>query len=427
VDRSVLSIGLVTLACSNAPPPNDQDVASTTMSVVATGAKCDGVTDDTAAIERAIAALPSGGTLSLPEGGHCLVSGSGSALITLTKAISIVGAGMEGAGASCLVAKAGTPKTTDFIQVAPNDVRFRGIAFRDLCLTIQSGTGGQIGIHLITNGNNASTIGDLTIDHVYINSAVTTGSGPGIYSVLIDNAATNTTGGTFNAVISNNFLPHGIGMNNAGDSIRILNNFIRLENDLPSPLGIVGSLMSGAGGLEISGNNMIVTAGCIELVGGGYETKISENECEQDNDNTEGNGAIIDILAGEGTTIVDNVIDNIPGTKIKMLVHVGAADGTVIDNNYLGSNTAAIWIESSATQTYIGPSNRYFTQWYWSNLSTSTVFDDPVAGVAAQYLPPTAGNGSRIFVIDGAPGTYPCTGGGSGATGFRENGAWRCI
>lgn len=61
-----------------------------------------------------------------------------------------------------------------------------------------------------------------------------------------------------------------------------------------------------------------------------------------------------------------------------------------------------------------------------SNASTTTVLDCAQGDTFAN-LPTVAANGSRFFVSDGTPASSPLTGGGTGTTAFRQNGAWKGI
>ena len=56
---------------------------------LAFGAKCDGATNDTAALQQAINATPTGGALYFPQGNFCLVT----ATLTISKAIKLYGSG----------------------------------------------------------------------------------------------------------------------------------------------------------------------------------------------------------------------------------------------------------------------------------------------------------------------------------------------
>ena len=62
----------------------------------------------------------------------------------------------------------------------------------------------------------------------------------------------------------------------------------------------------------------------------------------------------------------------------------------------------------------------------YANASTTARIDDMI-GMASASLPSAAAAGSRIFVTDGTPGSSSCAGSGTGSTGFRQNGAWKCF
>lgn len=59
------------------------------------------------------------------------------------------------------------------------------------------------------------------------------------------------------------------------------------------------------------------------------------------------------------------------------------------------------------------------------NAPSMTIADQ--SGVTFANLPATAADGSQIFITNGTAASSPCTGTGTGATAFRQAGAWRCF
>lgn len=144
------------------------------------GAAIDGSTDDTTPLNNAIAALPSGGTVYVPEGTLCV-----SSAIKLTAGITIQGAGM---GATTIKMLAAGAAADTFITNIPGSQGGAGgqtnrVAIRDLKIDCSNVTGGTAGagnaIHFY--GANQSFI-----ERVWIVSAPNWG-------ILIDSDSTNTS------------------------------------------------------------------------------------------------------------------------------------------------------------------------------------------------------------------------------------------
>lgn len=108
-----------------------------------------------------------------------------------------------------------------------------------------------------------------------------------------------------------------------------------------------------------------------------------------------------DVSTSSNFTIANNTFENIDGV----------------------ASTAYV-IRSTAANGTVRPGSVSTTSSTLTNLSTTTLIDDQ-RGMAFASLPTVAKDGSRIFVTDGTAGN-PCTGSGTGATAFRQNGAWVC-
>lgn len=98
--RSAL-VAMLGLACAEAHTPGPAETASVTLSVKDFGARGDGQSLDTAAIQRAVDALPAGGVLRFPPGTYRIEADQGIALkddvrLELGQAV-IVGANVDGA------------------------------------------------------------------------------------------------------------------------------------------------------------------------------------------------------------------------------------------------------------------------------------------------------------------------------------------
>lgn len=116
--------------------------------------KCDGTTDDTAAFNAAIAAVPAGATLYLPSGTTTLIS---SPLLVHRGGITLTSDGLWPAAIQATVAN------IDLIEVGDNTTQYNAIGISNLALYPKSGTVGSSGYAI-----NAQFCSFVNIDHVYI-------------------------------------------------------------------------------------------------------------------------------------------------------------------------------------------------------------------------------------------------------------------
>lgn len=114
-------------------------------------------------------------------------------------------------------------------------------------------------------------------------------------------------------------------------------------------------------------------------------------------------GIGVNIAAASNFSVVGNTITAAGAATAGVNIAAAAANGLVANNQYSSGFTAKL-----------------------ANLSTTTILDE-AQGFAFASLPAAAANGSRIFITDGAPASTPCTGGSTGSTAFRQNGAWKCF
>lgn len=138
---------------------------------------------------------------------------------------------------------------------------------------------------------------------------------------------------------------------------------------------------------------------------------------------------------GAGGTWLNDV--SITG-NVCLLNNTSGAAGFAIDstNNFnisgnvvqsQNSNSQKVAIGTAATNGYINaPSGvgPFVASTYGA--SATNIVHDPY-GLVLSAMPSTIGNGSQIFVTDGAPASSPCTGTSTGSMAFRQNGAWKCF
>lgn len=379
--------------------------------VRAYGAKCDGATDDTAAIQAAINATPSGGMLELPVG-SCLVSGSGSQIFTIVNPINIVGQGASNTAftpymyGSSIELASSVPTTRDVFHVVgvTNNVR-RGYSFRDFNVIPQSGTVGQHIFNFDSSAGTTTGFAEVVIDRIYMAQNASAGG----YSIYVNNGNGNNNGaggtggsgsangGLFNFTVENSYLGGGIDFIYAGDSLRVLNNLISTAN-----AAVVLNQVAGAGNFVMSGNNVVATAGSV-LVSQAVAPVIENNEFEQEYTNTEANNAMIDLTGSLGNIssakVVNNQVQANTGTGNPTLIRVATATGTVIDGNRIAtpSTYVPVIITAAASNTVIGELNTFLaggTNWSDSGSNTTlplrTIVHATTTGIGIRTSSPWA-------------------------------------
>jgi hypothetical protein len=324
------------------------------LNVMEYGAIGDGSTDDTAAIQAAIDACPSGGTVYFPTGTY-KVLGSGSQALLLgasNKTIYLVGDGF----ASWIKPDAAFPNTRDIIRIATTaGTRGWGISK----LQIGSAGLGKNGIHIdTTDSGHNSYCYNMVIEECLIAKPDPVG-----YSICHESNALNTTGGLFYSTISKNNV-NSIHLAYTGDGITINDNVCTGVNT-----AIYVSQITGAGGLSIL-NNVLANSGGLITIDSGIAPKIIGNTvaCEGFAAYTQTNGAMIDLNGGVATIkrpfVSGNQIQAVSGiTGVTSAIRVANADAAVINDNWISifSSTKHVITTASAVDAFIGMGNRYLT------------------------------------------------------------------
>ena len=305
-------------------------------------------TANVTAIQAAMDAVPTGGTLLISE--SYPVDGSGSPapteLFLRTEAIQIRGQGL-GSG---LVVAAAVGASTDIFRFAPEDAGEVYLwAVSDLNITVASGTPGRHAFNLDTEIAGTFFQG-LTIERVRVTT---------IGGRAIQTTNTNLNGGVFNAVISHNIFSRGISLIDGGDSIHILHNVIS-----GTDTGINAVLVADAGNLVIAFNNLSSDKGMI-TIGRADGIIIAYNEIEQQNTNTQSNNAMVDLAGGTAricsVNVVGNIIQSLASTGDPDILRVGLVDDLFIDGNRFSAIPpgSSILITANAINTRIGAGNEF--------------------------------------------------------------------
>ena len=290
------------------------------------GAKGDGVTDDTAAINACIDAAEAVGDKVILEEGDYLVSG---ACLEITKGIHFRGEGFR----SRILVDPSVDAVTDIISLNPvtavDDVN-KNFHLHDFRIDPVSGTPGRHGISIdITNRALAdSAIKDVRIDQL------------GSEAIATLPNATPLSDGFFTSVIENCVLYGGIRLDKAGDSLRILRNTLTGEGvgvyvDLWCNNPLVDCFDGGPHGLEIIGNNITTKNGALDCRNA-HMGIFENNIVEPSPGGTFHNSASISIdgipsKPIQSFTISKNYLSTQAGNDV---IYFGYADQCLVTNNY---------------------------------------------------------------------------------------------
>lgn len=295
------------------------------------GATGDQVTDDTAAIQDALDTVPSGGLLYFPTGFYSLL-GSGSACLTRTTPINIVGDGHQ---ASVLFFNASVPNTRDGL-VMTMGANAQGIHIRDIGFSA-----GNLGRHVLKIDAGASQLlHQVHIEDVYISKS---NAGRSIY--LVNNIAYST--------IERCNLD-SILLEDTGDGFTIRENVIGGSGNAC----IQASFTAGAGGFCVIGNVIAGTGAHIIIEDGGHAPVIAFNEFETPVSVANTYGFLVDIgsasavggarLEGNGYSVLASTSNPIP-----IRVRTGALNTQIKEAKILNQTGAHIQVDSGALDTAI--------------------------------------------------------------------------
>ncbi len=316
------------------------------------GARFDGTTDDTAALQRALdEAGRSGRTLFLPAG-RALISDPDrdGACLRLTRAVTVTG---EGALRSCLVPARGLPPATAALAIVPDP----GFAADHLTLTgfaIASPEDGRRGggpAILATTGRGTGPLPKLTIRDLFVGL----GAGPAI--LHRNDAGAQPTGGLYGATIENCQLRGSIRLEGSGDSNRIMGCIISGPG-----VGVFAHLIAGAALLAVVDCNITADDGGLDVAGDAIaiERTIVEHSAPGP-----AGGALIRVGAAgrrsRGCRVMHCVVSAFGQSRASHLVRATGTDGLSLAGNLFLSGQAgrqAIALAPDCRETLIGPNGR---------------------------------------------------------------------
>lgn len=316
------------------------------------GARFDGTTDDTAALQRALdQAGATGRTLFLPAGRALVSDGDGDgACLRLTRAISIVG---EGALRSNLVPARGLGAGVSALAIAP-DARFAAdhltLAGFAIANPDDGRRGGGAGVALTTR-RGTGACPKLTIRDLFVGL----GAGPAI--LHRNDQAAHANGGLFGATIENCQLRGSIRLEGSGDSNRIIGCIIAGPG-----VGVFAHLVEGAALLSVIDCNITSDEGGLDVAGDAIaiERSIVEHSAPGP-----AGGALIRIGAAgrrsRGCRVAHCVVSAFGQSRAASLVRATGTDGLSLEGNMFLSGQAgrqAIRLDADARGTRVGPNGR---------------------------------------------------------------------
>lgn len=307
------------------------------INVKAYGATGDGVTDDTAAIRAAIAAIElTGGILFFSPGTYRVTETTESEIFLCTKSIIWQGCGFR----SRIVPLSTIGASTDVIRYAPDSDQHAFFAIRDLMIWPQSSSAGRhvLNLDITTSGRQ---IQRLHIERCWFDPM------GGKALVVTNPSAWNAS--VYDCTVADCLIYNGLQFNNAGDNILVHHNKFWGKN-----AAVEADLVSGAGHLQIIGNASLA-AGGLAWVKAGNQPIVEWNNAEVTDawDGGSPNKAIVDIAGASGARIAKAIVRSnhlgfVEDATEGDCVRIGYADEAVVDDNTLNTLASYVGIRISA-------------------------------------------------------------------------------
>ncbi len=350
------------------------------------GARGDGVTDDTAALQNAgNAAITAGVPLYIPftANGYRVTATTSSWCLNFTSPLQIIGA----PGYAIIIPATSVSDNTNIIQFVGNGNTYQR-AIVDGLMIANPNANTRHGNHALTYSTTSSN--QLFLRPIIRNNYFQSPNGSG-FSVYVNNStAANSNGGFAYGRFVHNYIGSGVSLNGAGDSIVFegVNTFSGSSiNDC-----IYANLVTGAGDLQIRGNNFGSNSRLVHI-DSAVTFNIIDNEMEHNN--TGQTNPLIDLTGATtplgGGTVVNNEITVLTGTGgTPTPISVGIADGVQIDFNRIATatNFAHINLTANSSNTVLGGGNKFSGGGTLTDSSPSTIY--PRSKVFLGHTPSTS-------------------------------------
>ena len=293
-----------------------------------------GLSDETAALQAAIDGTPSGGTLILPAG-LCMVLGSGTTALLVTKPISIIGNGWS-SGIFPSIA-GGFPNTRNILSVIPTSPS-NGFVFRDFQI---AAFGAGKHAMLFDSGNTS------VVYNIYIQRMLITATDAGCSIFGAESVNSPSSGGTFAYSSIQDCNLDSAQFNTCGDGLTIARNVLTGAERTC----IIADQVVGAGNLVIRDNTMASNFGFC-TVRQSSSLIYADNEMEIQGALSQTNGALVDLAGDVGQILNANIKGNIfstsTGSGITRQLRLNNCVGAKISHNtFLAKGEEHITINSN--------------------------------------------------------------------------------
>ncbi|MBY5865982.1 glycosyl hydrolase family 28-related protein [Rhizobium leguminosarum] len=270
------------------------------------GAKGDGVTDDTTALNLALdKAFSLGRPLYIPKGVYVLSQVGSTGRCLLNKGVSMVG---DGAVRTIFTFAPSVPNTVDMMLFAPiggaDFVTIERTGWWPGYPNFQSTIKGKRCIHFLWTGSASVSSSKLKVQHNYFFPSSD-------YSIETECNSIIIQGSPSNAQFSDNHFWGGVKLSNIGDSNVFARNVLRSPVSLRPGFNVfVIDAAGGSAGHNVFRDNNIDCYGGAIWILNGREYIIDGNNIEQSTGGGSSSAAVVDIDGTSGTVISAKVTNN---------------------------------------------------------------------------------------------------------------------
>lgn len=333
------------------------------MSVKDFGAKGDGVTDDTSAINASFqAAYAAKHALFFPAGTYMVSDTTAAGYALLNPGVSMFG---DGHNNTVIAPLSSMPVGSDFMKISPPAGAVLDFMYLRDFLIFPGASGTKYGQRaIIVSTQLTSNAGGIKFSGVYC--------APGnAVSMEWDNDSTaNPQGCPSNSTFENCAFWEGTKFVQAGDSIRFRDCVLRSTAG-SGRIGVNFTAVNGAGGtsacLDIENCNGDCDGGFVTIFSG-FKPRIANNNIEQSAGAGSPSGSVVDIDGGSvacnGAEVVGNAIGIFGTATVNSAIRINKASNPTIEDNRLTAGVVVangIFVTANSTRTNIGGGNELST------------------------------------------------------------------